>query len=35
MGEFKKARDDFEKEITRAEIDVRVKDSPAKEPHDA
>ncbi|MCX6867620.1 MAG: twin-arginine translocase TatA/TatE family subunit [Verrucomicrobia bacterium] len=35
MGEFKKARDDFEKEITRAETDVRVKDSPAKEPHDA
>jgi len=35
MGEFKKARDDFEKEITRAETDVRVKDNPTKEPHDS
>jgi sec-independent protein translocase protein TatA len=34
MGEFKKARDDFEKEITRAETDVRVKDAPGKEPQD-
>ena len=34
MGEFKKARDDFEKEITRAETDARVKESPGKEPHD-
>lgn len=31
MGEFKKARDDFEREITRAETDVRVKDAPGKE----
>ena len=35
MGEFKKARDDFEKEITRAETDVRVKDAPGKESHDS
>ncbi len=34
MGEFKKARDDFEKEITRGETDVRVKDAPGKEPQD-
>jgi sec-independent protein translocase protein TatA len=31
MGEFKKARDDFEREITRSEADVRVKDAPGKE----
>jgi sec-independent protein translocase protein TatA len=35
MGEFKKAREDFEKEITRAETDVRVKDAPGKEPKDS
>jgi sec-independent protein translocase protein TatA len=35
MGEFKKAREDFEKEITRAETDVRVKDAPGKEPQDS
>jgi sec-independent protein translocase protein TatA len=34
MGEFKKARDDFEREITRGETDARVKDSTGKEPHD-
>lgn len=28
MGEFKKARDDFEHEITRAETDTRKKDDP-------
>ena len=32
MGEFKKARDDFEREITRAETEVKVKDAPGKEP---
>jgi sec-independent protein translocase protein TatA len=32
MGEFKKAREDFEKEITRAETDVQVKEAPGKEP---
>lgn len=31
MGEFKKARDEFEKEITRAEHDVQIKDTPRKE----
>ena len=35
MGEFKKARDDFEREITRAETETHVKDAPAKEPHDS
>jgi sec-independent protein translocase protein TatA len=34
MGEFKKARDDFEREITRSETDARVKDAPGKEPTD-
>lgn len=32
MGEFKKARDDFEREITRAEDDVQVKEPQGKEP---
>lgn len=35
MGEFKKARDDFEHEITRGETDARVKDAPGKEPKDS
>jgi sec-independent protein translocase protein TatA len=35
MGEFKKARDDFEREITRAETEVRVKDAPGKESQDS
>lgn len=35
MGEFKKARDEFEKEITRAETDVRIKDAPGKEPKES
>jgi sec-independent protein translocase protein TatA len=35
MGEFKKARDDFEREITRAETDVQVKSAPGKEPQDS
>jgi len=35
MGEFKKAREDFEKEITSAETDVRVKPAPGKEPQDS
>lgn len=34
MGEFKKARDDFEREITRSEEDTRIKDAPGKEPRD-
>ena len=32
MGEFKKARDDFEREITRAEDEVQVKEPQGKEP---
>jgi len=35
MGEFKKARDEFEKEITRAEHDVQIKDAPGKESKDS
>jgi sec-independent protein translocase protein TatA len=35
MGEFKKAREDFEKEITRSETDVRVQDAHGKEPKDS
>jgi len=34
MGEFKKARDDFEREITRGESEARVKEVPGKETHD-
>jgi sec-independent protein translocase protein TatA len=34
VGEFKKAREDFEKEITRAEDDVRIKEAAGKEAHD-
>lgn len=35
MGEFKKARDDFEREITRGETDARVKEAQGKEPKDS
>jgi sec-independent protein translocase protein TatA len=35
MGEFKKAREDFEHEITRSETDVRVKEATGKEPKDS
>ena len=35
MGEFKKARDDFEREITRGEADAKTKDATGKEPHDS
>ncbi|MEK7952429.1 Sec-independent protein translocase subunit TatA/TatB [Luteolibacter soli] len=34
MGEFKKARDEFEREITRSEDEVRVKEASGKEAHD-
>jgi sec-independent protein translocase protein TatA len=34
MGEFKKARDDFEREITRGETDANIKNAPGKEPHE-
>ena len=32
MGEFKKAREDFEREITQAETEVKTKDTAIKEP---
>jgi sec-independent protein translocase protein TatA len=32
MGEFKKAREDFEREITTAETEVRTKEPTVKEP---
>jgi sec-independent protein translocase protein TatA len=32
MGEFKKARDDFEREITTAETTTRTKEPAGKEP---
>ena len=32
MGEFKKARDDFEREITQAEVEVKTKAPEVKEP---
>ena len=35
MGEFKKARDEFEHEITRSETDTRIKEVPGKEPQDS
>ncbi|WP_035601181.1 twin-arginine translocase TatA/TatE family subunit [Haloferula sp. BvORR071] len=31
MGEFKKARDDFEREITRSEQDVKTRETAKKE----
>ena len=34
MGEFKKAKDEFEHEITRSETEVRVKDATGKESRD-
>jgi sec-independent protein translocase protein TatA len=35
MGEFKKARDEFEHEITRSETETRVKEVPGKEPRES
>ena len=35
MGEFKKAREDFEREITTAETDTRTKPSKENEPRDS
>lgn len=35
MGEFKKAKEEFEHEITRSETEVRVKEAPAKESREA
>lgn len=34
MGEFKKAREEFEREITRAEDEVKIKEAVGKEPRD-
>ena len=34
MGEFKKARDEFEREITRSEDEVRIKEASGTEAHD-
>lgn len=34
MGEFKKAKDEFEHEITRSETEARVKEVPGKEPRE-
>lgn len=35
MGEFKKAREDFEREITRAEEETRIKEPAGKEPRES
>lgn len=35
MGEFKRARDDFEHEIMTAEQDTRVKEAKGKEPRES
>ena len=32
LGEFKKARDEFEREIHKSATDVQIKDAPGKEP---
>lgn len=33
LGEFKKARDEFEREIHKSTTDVQIKDAPGKEPY--
>jgi sec-independent protein translocase protein TatA len=35
MGEFKKAKEEFEHELTRSEVDARVKEVPGKEPRES
>lgn len=35
MGEFKKARTEFESEITRAEDEVKIREVSGKEPRDS
>jgi sec-independent protein translocase protein TatA len=35
MGEFKKAKEEFEHEITRSEAETRVKEVPGKEPRES
>jgi len=33
LGEFKKAREEFEKEVHKSAADVEVKEAPDKQPH--
>ncbi len=35
MGEFKKAREEFESEITKAADDVKIREASGKEPQDS
>jgi sec-independent protein translocase protein TatA len=35
MGEFKKAREEFEREITRSEEEVKIREAAGKEPRDS
>ena len=35
MGEFKKAKEEFEHEITRTETETRIKEVPGKEPRES
>ncbi len=35
MGEFKKARDEFEREISKAEDEVKIREAAGKEPRDS
>ncbi|PAW60183.1 MAG: twin-arginine translocase TatA/TatE family subunit [Verrucomicrobiia bacterium Tous-C3TDCM] len=35
MGEFKKAREEFEREIVKAEDDVKIREASGKEPRDS
>jgi hypothetical protein len=35
MGEFKKAREEFEREIVKAEDEVKIREASGKEPRDS
>lgn len=35
MGEFKKAREEFEREVTRSEDEVKIREAAGKEPRDS
>ena len=35
MGEYKKAREEFEREIVKAEDDVKIREASGKEPRDS
>lgn len=35
MGEFKKAREEFEREVTRSEEEVKIREAAGKEPRDS